>query len=150
MLHDSLVQNRRLLRYARNDETNSQSQVKGHCEHITPALHFGVVHERNAFLSSILQVIASGDFIALAMTSRKSHCESAVADAAVSVQITHARTKFLRRSGSDVAISSLKVKINNPLTCFFDTSGCVRVVIASTRRGRGNLFKKEIASLRSQ
>jgi len=44
----------------------------GTCEHITPALHFGVVHERNAFLSSILQVIASGDFIALAMTSRKS------------------------------------------------------------------------------
>ena len=49
-------------------------------------------------------MIASGDFIALAMTSRKSHCESAVADAAVSVQITHARTKFLRRRESDVAI----------------------------------------------
>jgi hypothetical protein len=36
---------------------------------MTPALRFGVVHERNAFLRGMLQTIASGDFIALAMTS---------------------------------------------------------------------------------
>jgi len=51
-------------------------------------LHVGVINERNAFLRSILQAIASGDFIALAMTAQESHCESDVADAAVSVQIT--------------------------------------------------------------
>jgi len=66
-----------------------------HCEHMTSALRFGVVHERNAFLRSMLQGIASGDFIALAMTSQESHCESAVEDAAVSVQITHKKTEFL-------------------------------------------------------
>jgi hypothetical protein len=67
-----------------------------HYEHITPAQRFGVVHGRNAFLSSILQAIASGDFVALAMTSQESHCESAVADAAVSAQITPEKNKFLR------------------------------------------------------
>ena len=40
--------------------------------------------------------IASSDFIALAMTSQESHCESAVADAAVSVHITHEGIGFLR------------------------------------------------------
>ncbi len=74
----------------------------GYCEHITPALRFGVVHERNAFLRGMLQGISSGDFIALAMTSQESHCESAVADAAVSVQITHKKTESL---GSAVSFS---------------------------------------------
>ena len=58
---------------------------------MTPVLRFGVVRERNAFLSSVLQSLASGDFIALAMTSQESRCESAVADAAVSSYITHAK-----------------------------------------------------------
>jgi hypothetical protein len=65
---------------------------------MTPALHFGDVHERNTFLGSTLQAIASGDIIALAMTSKQGHCESAVADVAVSVQITNERNKFFRRS----------------------------------------------------
>ena len=63
-----------------------------------PALHFEVVHERNAFLRRTREKIASGDIIALAMTLEERHCESAVADAAVSEQITHVRTEFLRRS----------------------------------------------------
>ena len=36
-----------LPRFARNDEWS----LCGHCEHINPALHFGVVHERNALLT---------------------------------------------------------------------------------------------------
>ena len=75
---------------------------------MTPALHFGVVHERNAFLRRTREKIASGNVIALAMTTEERRCESAVADAAVSVQITHERTEFLRRSpdkSGDVAIS---------------------------------------------
>ena len=58
---------------------------------------FGVVYKRNAFFFRILYEIASGDYSALAMTSQESHCESAVADAAVSVQVTHEGTEFLRR-----------------------------------------------------
>jgi hypothetical protein len=62
---------------------------------MTPVLRFGVVHERNAFLRRILQSLASGAFITLVMTSQESHCESAVADAAVSSYITHAKASFL-------------------------------------------------------
>ena len=88
---------------------------------MTSALRFGVVHERNAFLRSMLQGIASGDFIALAMTSQESHCESAVADAAVSVHITHKSTEFLGRSESDVPArcSATARKRGNPIKdCF--------------------------------
>jgi hypothetical protein len=60
-----------------------------HCEHITPALRFGVVHEGNAFLKRTREKIASGNVVAFAMTAEERHCESAVADAAVSVQIIH-------------------------------------------------------------
>ena len=63
---------------------------------------FGVVYKRNAFFFRILYEIASGDYSALAMTSQVSHCVSAVADAAVSVHITHKSTEFLGRSESDV------------------------------------------------
>jgi hypothetical protein len=63
-----------------------------------PALHFGVVHERNAFLRHTREKIASGNVAALAMTTEERHCESAVADAAVSSYITHERNKFLGRS----------------------------------------------------
>ena len=66
-----------------------------HCEHMTSALRFGVVHERNAFLRRTREGIASGDIVALAMTSQESHCESAVADAAVSAHIAHEKTEFL-------------------------------------------------------
>jgi hypothetical protein len=68
-----------------------------HCEHKTPALRFGVVHGRNALLKRTWAKIASGNVIALAMTSDERHCESAVADAAVSLYIAHGRNKFLRR-----------------------------------------------------
>ena len=51
---------------------------------MTPALRFGVVHERNAFLKLSREKIASGNVVALAMTAEERHCESAVADAAVS------------------------------------------------------------------
>ena len=61
-----------------------------------PALHFGVVHERNAFLRRTREKIASGNVIAFAMTAEERHCESAVADAAVSAQIAYKRTQFLR------------------------------------------------------
>ena len=79
---------------------------------MTPALHFGVVHERNAFLRRTREKIASGNVIALAMTAEERHCESAVADAAVSSYIAHERNKFLRRSVSDEAISAKRSKKN--------------------------------------
>jgi len=84
-----------LLHFARKDKW----RLCRHCEHLTPALHFGVVHERNAFLRRTREKIASGNVIALAMTAEERHCESAVADAAVSSYITHEK-KFLRRSGA--------------------------------------------------
>ena len=40
--------------------------------------------------------IASGNVVALAMTAEERHCESAMADVAVSSYITHERNKFLR------------------------------------------------------
>jgi hypothetical protein len=46
------------------------------------------------------------------MTAEKRHCESAVADAAVSSYIAHERNKFLRRSVSDEAISAKRSKKN--------------------------------------
>ena len=81
-------------------------------------MEVGVVYKRNAFFCRILQEIASGDYSALAMTSQESRCESAVADAAVSVHITHKSTEFLGRSESDV-----------PARC------------SATARKRGNLIK---------
>ena len=81
-----------------NRDRNDKWRLCGHCEHITPALCFGVVHERNEFLKRTKEKIASGDFIALAMTAEERHCESAVADAAVSSYIAHERNKFLSRS----------------------------------------------------
>ena len=62
------------------------------------ALRFGVVHVRNALLKRTRAKIASGTVIALAMTANERHCESAVADAAVSWYIAQSRNKFLRRS----------------------------------------------------
>jgi len=44
------------------------------------------------------------------MTAEERHCESAVADAAVSSYIAHERNKFLRRSVSDKAISAKRSK----------------------------------------
>ena len=41
--------------------------------------------------------IASGNVVALAMTEEERHCESVVADAAVSSYIAHERNKFLSR-----------------------------------------------------
>jgi hypothetical protein len=67
-------------------------------------LHFGVVHERNAFLRCTKKKIASGNVFALAMTVEKRHCETAVADAAVSSYITLKRNKFLRRSESNAPV----------------------------------------------
>jgi hypothetical protein len=81
-----------------NRDRNDKWHLFGHCEHMTPALHLGVVHERNAFLRRTREKIASGNVIALAMTAEERHCESAVADATVSSYITHERNKFLRRS----------------------------------------------------
>ena len=69
-----------------------------------PALHFGFIHERNAFLKRTRKKIASDNVVALAMTAEERHCESAVADAAVSSYIAHERNKLLRRCESDVAI----------------------------------------------
>ena len=83
-----------LPRFARNDKW----RLSSHCDHITPARRFGVVHERNAFLKRTREKIASGNVVALAMTTEERHCESAVADAAVSSYIAHERNKFIRRS----------------------------------------------------
>jgi len=48
--------------------------------------------------------MAPDNVVALAMTAEERHCESAVADVAVSSYIAHERNKLLRRCESDVAI----------------------------------------------
>ena len=50
------------------------------------------------FLSAQKEKIASGNIVALAMTAEERHCESAVADAAVSSYMAYESNMFLRRS----------------------------------------------------